>query len=171
VTAKARRQQLGIPKPQLAARVGLDTYDLSRVENGSVAPSPATVAKVALLLGADARTLFDLHPCRCGCGTLISSQRRFAHGHDNTKGPQARRYWQEQRRQAGIPETKVCVGCGEVYSRRLRENSRKWLKRRWCSAECWQASPICRTPVHERSPNSRSAHSGQKKTSSPSVSK
>jgi transcriptional regulator with XRE-family HTH domain len=149
--AKVRRQQLRISKKALAARVGLSVYDLSRMENGSVVPPVATIARIALLLGADPRTLFELHPCGCGCGTLIPKERTFAHGHDNTKGEQARRVWQERRRQTGIPETKVCEGCGRTYTRRLRENTRKWTKRRWCSKECWQASPICHFPPHQRS--------------------
>jgi transcriptional regulator with XRE-family HTH domain len=151
VNARTRREQLGIPKAQLAARLGVSAHDLARLESGSVPPSPAIVAKVALLLGAPATMLFPLRECECGCRSLISSQRRFAHGHDNTKGPQARRYWEAQRLAEGIPEMKTCEGCGRVYPRSRRENRKKWLKRRWCSATCWRGSAICRTPPHQRS--------------------
>jgi transcriptional regulator with XRE-family HTH domain len=147
MTLRQQRESLGIPKDAIAVRLGIDAYDISRLESGSVAASVATLARISFLLGADARELFDLHPCECGCGELVG--RRFVHGHARTSG---RRGWQwaERRRELGIPETKVCEGCGRAYSRRKRENTKKWLKRRWCSADCWRNSPICRTPPHQR---------------------
>jgi transcriptional regulator with XRE-family HTH domain len=148
MTLRQQRESLGIPKDAIAVRLGIDVYDLSRIENGSVSPSVATVEKLELLLSTDARAL-GARPCECGCGQLAAPGRRFLHGHARTSG---RRGWQwaERRRELGVPEQKTCIRCGAVYSRRKRENTKKWVKRRWCSAACWRESPICRTPPHQR---------------------
>jgi DNA-binding XRE family transcriptional regulator len=147
--ARDRREQLRVPKDQLAARHGLHAYDVSRLENGSVAPSVATLARIAFLLGTDARELFNVRACRCGCGTLVSTQRTYAKGHHD-KSHAAARAKRERRRRLGIPEEKVCEGCGGGYTRRRGESTKKWLKRRWCTAVCWRSSPLARTAPHLR---------------------
>lgn len=65
--------------------------------------------------------------CACGCGTEIAPHATYVRGH----------HWRVRREQAGIPEEKVCEGCGRVYTRtEIRQNTKHWLDRRFCSTEC-----------------------------------
>jgi hypothetical protein len=146
--ARALREQLRVPKDQLAARLGIDTYGYSRIENGSVPALRANAAKLGLLLAADPRELPPLRKCLCGCGTVVT--RTWARGHSPQAAESVRRTVEKRRLQQGIPIEKICERCGHSYTRRRGENTKKWLKRRWCSASCWRDSPLCRTPPHLR---------------------
>jgi hypothetical protein len=149
VTLRQQRESLGIPKDAIAVRLGIDIYDLSRIENGSVPASRANAAKLGLLLAADPRELLPHRECKCGCGTVVT--RTWARGHSPQAAESVRRTVEKRRLKQGIPIEKTCEGCGSIYSRRKRENTAKWLKRRWCSAVCWRESPLCKTPPHQRS--------------------
>jgi hypothetical protein len=113
---RAESRAACVSKQQLAARLGLDSYAYSRIENGSVRRSAAPTVTLAVLLDTDPRVL-GATPCDCGCDQLAAPGRRFLPGHDNTKGEQARRVWPERRRAQGVPEVKTCQQCRKPFTR------------------------------------------------------
>jgi transcriptional regulator with XRE-family HTH domain len=50
---RARREDLGVTLPTLAARVPISKGGLSKIETGAVQPRPATLLRIAKALGVD----------------------------------------------------------------------------------------------------------------------
>lgn len=86
--------------------------------------------------------------CDCGCGDLIidqarqGSSARYLPDHNCRQpehGASIARAHRARRARLGIPEEKICARCGRTFTRSEvpDQSLAHWLKRRFCSNECF----------------------------------
>lgn len=56
-------------------------------------------------------------------------------------------HWRAQREARGVPESKVCVHCGQTFARTdVRQREKHWLERQFCSDDCRKAARAVHIP-------------------------
>jgi hypothetical protein len=146
--AKARREQLRVPKHELAARIGVPAACLQRQEAGGTPLSSRHGDLLAMLLGADGRELFGV--CACGCGQPATRTYRNGHNRRGKFEEHARALRKHTRDPALVDDSKACEGCGRTMLRGefAGECDAKWLARRCCSRRCNNAAWRHRSGFH-----------------------
>jgi transcriptional regulator with XRE-family HTH domain len=144
---RKRRISLGLTLGELAAEVGLSEAVLARIETGKGRPSLARAEAIAETLGVEVEDVFELRECACGCGGRMidlprdGSAPRYISGHNSREpdhGASIAEAHRARRRLQGIPEEKICNGCGRTYTRSEvpRQRLEHWLAREYCPDGC-----------------------------------
>jgi putative transcriptional regulator len=150
---RARRTEQGITRKELAARAGASASAVTGIENGHHRPSLELARRIAEALNSDVSEIFELRECACGCGGLIvdqarlGSEARFLSGHNSREpehGATIVQAHRARRRRLGIPEEKICEGCGRTFTRSEVPNQPlvHWLARKHCSFTCAHGPPV-----------------------------
>jgi transcriptional regulator with XRE-family HTH domain len=144
---KAERVRQGLTRKELAARVGMSVNTLIGIENGHQRPAVDVAGSIAAALEVELSNIFELVECECGCGGKLidmprhGSQGRFLSGHNARQpehGASVTRGHAARRARLGIPESKICKGCGREYTRSEvpRQSNEHWLAREYCPDGC-----------------------------------
>jgi DNA-binding XRE family transcriptional regulator len=150
---RARRTEHRLTRKELAARAEASASAITGIENGHHRPSVELARRIAEALNSDVRDLFQLRECACGCGGLmvdqarLGSEARFLSGHNCREpehGATIARAHRARRRRLGIPEEKICEGCGRTFTRSEVPNQPlvHWLSREHCSFTCAHGPPV-----------------------------
>jgi hypothetical protein len=121
---------------------------LTGIENGHQRPSLERARALSEALGIELEELFAVCECDCGCGDLIidqarqGSSARYLPDHNCRQpehGASIARAHRARRARLGIPEEKICARCGRTFTRSEvpDQSLAHWLKRRFCSNECF----------------------------------
>jgi DNA-binding XRE family transcriptional regulator len=145
---RAERERQGLARKELAARAAMSANTLTGIENGHQRPSIPVAATLAKALRVAMTDLFTIVECECGeCGELLidmprhGSAARFLSGHNVHRpehGEAIASAHRSRRSRLGIPEEKICKGCGRIYTRSEvpRQRLEHWLAREYCPDGC-----------------------------------